>query len=112
MMSLNPDSSTEMKTYRSAASAEDTQASATKSSGQTFKSVKPGDKLSSSLVGLDVYNKDSKDVGKIADVAIGARGIEAYILSVGGFLGMGDHYVAVTPSTVSISYNSNDQKWR
>ena len=28
----------------------------------------------------------------------------------GGFLGMGDHYVAVNPSDVRISYNDSDKK--
>jgi len=31
---------------------------------------------------------------------------------VGGFLGMGDHYVAVRPSAVKLSRDAKDGKWR
>ncbi len=33
------------------------------------------------------------------------------ILSVGGFLGMGEHYVAVSPSSVRVSYNKDKDTW-
>ena len=36
---------------------------------------------------------------------------EAYIVSVGGFLGMGEHYVAVNPADIKVSYNGADKKW-
>ena len=35
----------------------------------------------------------------------------AYIVSVGGFLGMGEHYVAVNPSAVKVTYGDSDKKW-
>jgi hypothetical protein len=28
-----------------------------------------------------------------------------------GFLGFGEHYVAVSPSAVKVSYNDSDKKW-
>jgi len=68
--------------------------------------------MSSKIVGLSVYNENSKDIGEIKDIALNQNGqTEAYILSVGGFLGMGDHYVAVSPSAVKITYNASDKKW-
>jgi hypothetical protein len=36
-------------------------------------------------------------------------GAAAFIVSVGGFLGMGDHYAAVSPEAVKITYKDN--KW-
>ena len=69
------------------------------------------DKLSSEVVGLPVYNNDNKDIGTIKDLAFDNTGDEAYILGVGGFLGMGDHYVAVRPSAINLSYNASDKKW-
>ena len=39
------------------------------------------------------------------------RRTRAYIVSVGGFLGVGEHYVAVNPSSIKVSYNSSDKKW-
>jgi hypothetical protein len=36
---------------------------------------------------------------------------QAYIVSVGGFLGMDEHYVAVNPSAITVAYNASDKKW-
>ena len=77
-----------------------------------FVSVSGADDLSSNVVGLDVYNNDRKNIGQIKDIALNAKGhAQAYILSVGGFLGVGEHYVAVSPSEVKVSYNEPDKKW-
>ena len=38
--------------------------------------------------------------------------MKGYILSVGGFLGMGTHYVAVDPGAVNITYDANQKTWR
>jgi uncharacterized protein YrrD len=69
--------------------------------------------LSSNVVGLDIYNQQNGDIGKIQDVAFdSSMKITGYILSVGGFLGMGTHYVAVDPGAVSIKYDANNKVWR
>ena len=68
--------------------------------------------MSSKVVGLDVYNDNKQDIGQIKDIALNQQGqTQAYILSVGGFLGMGEHYVAVNPSTVKVTYNDSEKKW-
>ena len=36
---------------------------------------------------------------------------QAYIRSVGGFLGMADRHVAINPSDLKVSYNDSDKKW-
>ena len=56
----------------------------------TFTTVPSGDRLSSNIVGLNVYNNANQDIGTIKDVAMGSNGVQSYILAVGGFLGMGD----------------------
>jgi hypothetical protein len=84
---------------------------ATMNSGAMFTSVPPGEELSSKVVGLEVYNNANQDIGKIKDIAFDQNGVKAYIVAVGGFLGMGDHYVAVQPSAVNLSYDSNAKKW-
>ena len=77
-----------------------------------FATIPPKDELSSKLVGLHVYNNDNKDIGTIQDIAINSNGdVRGYILSVGGFLGIGDHYVAVKPSAINLTHNSSDSKW-
>lgn len=82
------------------------------SSGSEFVSIAKGDDLSSNVLGLNVYNEDNKNIGQIKDVAMDPQGrTRAFILSVGGFLGIGDHYVAVNSSDVKISYNESAKKW-
>ena len=57
--------------------------------------VSKDEMFSSKLKGLNVYNQKDESVGEITDIAIKNNQIDALILSVGGFLGMGEHYVAV-----------------
>ena len=50
----------------------------------------------SKLIGSDVQNSDKAKIGTVDDIIIGPADQEPYaILSVGGFLGMGTHLVAV-----------------
>ena len=74
-----------------------------------FTYVPAQDELSSNVVGLDVYNEDRQNIGTIKDIALDASGPYGYIVSVGRFLGMGDHYVVVRPSAISLV--ANDNKW-
>ena len=68
--------------------------------------------FSSKLKGLNVYNQKDEKVGEITDLAIGkGEQIQAMILSVGGFLGVGEHYVAVSPASVRVSYNKDKDTW-
>jgi hypothetical protein len=83
----------------------------TNASGSMFTDVASGESLSSKVIGLNVYNNNNQDIGEIKDVAFDHNGVRAYIVSVGGFLGMGDHYVAVSPSAVNITHDANSDKW-
>jgi PRC-barrel domain len=67
--------------------------------------------FSSKVKGLNVYNQKDESIGEITDLAIKNHQVDALILSVGGFLGMGEHYVAVSPSSVNIRYDSKNDKW-
>ncbi len=50
----------------------------------------------SKLAGASVYNRDKDKIGVIDDLVVSPSDHTAFaILSVGGFLGMGRHYVAV-----------------
>jgi hypothetical protein len=81
--------------------------------GLAFIKVQNTDMLSSNVVGLDVYNGQNNNIGKIHDIAFDAsKQMTGYILSVGGFLGMGTHYVAVDPNAVMVQYDANDKTWR
>jgi hypothetical protein len=55
-----------------------------------------GDITSEELVGTTVYGADDANVGEIGDVALSADGkVDAVIVDVGGFLGMGEKNIAV-----------------
>jgi sporulation protein YlmC with PRC-barrel domain len=77
-----------------------------------FSTVAKDEMFSSKLKGLNVYNQKDEKVGEIADLAIGkGEQVQAMILSVGGFLGVGEHYVAVSPASVRVSYNKDKDTW-
>jgi sporulation protein YlmC with PRC-barrel domain len=78
-----------------------------------FITVKNDDTLSSNVVGLDVYNNQNNDIGKIQDIVFdNSKTVMGYIVSVGGFLGKGTHYVAVEPDSVKVTYDASNKVWR
>ncbi|MGY3587313.1 sporulation protein YlmC with PRC-barrel domain [Bradyrhizobium sp. USDA 4341] len=55
-----------------------------------------GDWRASKVVGLSVYNDKNESVGSINDLLMDKDGaIKAVVIGVGGFLGVGEHLVAV-----------------
>jgi sporulation protein YlmC with PRC-barrel domain len=57
---------------------------------------KEGQWRASKLVGVNVYNDANEKIGDINEVILDKSGkVENVVLGVGGFLGMGEHYVAV-----------------
>jgi sporulation protein YlmC with PRC-barrel domain len=57
---------------------------------------KEGQWRSSKLIGVDVYNEANEKIGNIQELILDKSGkVEHVVLGVGGFLGMGEHYVAV-----------------
>jgi sporulation protein YlmC with PRC-barrel domain len=75
-----------------------------------FVTVKPADITSSKLIGTNVYNNNKETVGEIEDLVIeNGKTVTGVIVSVGGFLGLGERYVVLDPSTISVS--NKDNKW-
>ena len=63
-----------------------------------------GDWRASKVVGLSVYNENNEKLGSINDLLMDKGGnIKAVVLGVGGFLGMGEHLVAVPLEKVKFS---------
>ena len=55
-----------------------------------------GDWRTSKIIGLNVYNDNNDNIGSISDLLTDKNGnIKAAVLGVGGFLGVGEHLVAV-----------------
>ncbi len=71
-------------------------------------SQKPDQWLASKFKGTDVMSADNKKIGDVADILFDKNGkIEAYVISVGGFLGMGAKEVAMAPSSFDVIPGSN-----
>jgi PRC-barrel domain len=95
----------------SPALAEDARTTGTAPADAKFSALPNDEILSSKVRGLNVHNQKDQSVGEIADFAIRNNQVEALILSVGGFLGVGEHYVAVSPSSITIRYDSANDNW-
>lgn len=66
-------------------------------------SQSPDQFLASSFNGTDVIGSDGKTIGKVADILFEKDGtIKAYVISFGGFLGMGANHVAIAPSAFEV----------
>ena len=78
--------------------------SSTASSNTLSSSQVQGDWRISKVVGLSVYNDNNEKLGSINDLLMDKGGnIKAVVLGVGGFLGMGEHLVAVPLDKVKFS---------
>ena len=55
-----------------------------------------GEWRASKLVGINVYNDANEKIGDISEIILDKSGkVANVVIGVGGFLGMGEHYVAV-----------------
>ena len=76
-----------------------------------FSTMTPDTAFASKVKGLNIYNQENKSIGEIEDIAFSAKGVDAYIVSVGGFLGIGEKYVALQPSSVALIWDASSKKW-
>jgi len=85
--------------------AKQAQPSAAPSAGKAamVSSQKPDQWLASKFRGTDVLGADNLKIGSVSDILFDKTGkIEAYVISVGGFLGMGAKEVALAPSSFDV----------
>ena len=74
-----------------------------------FIDQKVTDRLATKLIGTSIQNRAKATIGQIADIDFDEHNtIRAFVVSVGGFLGIGEKYVAVDPSVVQIT-TENDK---
>ena len=72
----------------------------------------PTDRFASRIVGLNIQNAANETIGEIYDVVLNEAGaVRAYIVSVGGFLGMGTRYVAIAPNAITFN-REDDRNWK
>jgi hypothetical protein len=66
-------------------------------------SQKPDQFLASKFKGTDVLGTDNQKIGDVSDILFDKSGkIDAYVISVGGFLGMGSKEVALAPDSFQV----------
>ncbi len=83
-------------------------APAASSSMQFVNSQKPDQWLASKFKGTDVLGSDNEKIGDVSDLLFDKAGkVEAVIISVGGFLGMGAKEVAIPPNQITVQPGSN-----
>jgi hypothetical protein len=83
----------------------------TMGNSDVFVTATPADILSYNLVGLNIHNSEDTAIGEIKDLILSNGELAGYIVSVGGFLGIGERHVIVNPSAVTVTYNEADSKW-
>ena len=80
------------------------------SSGKTnfVASQKPDQWLATKFKGTDVVGADNQKIGDVSDILFDKTGkIDAFVVSVGGFLGMGSKEVALAPSSFDVIPGEN-----
>src|SRR5512139_2518121 len=71
-------------------------------------SQKPDQWLASKFKGTDVLGADNQKIGDVSDILFDKSGkVEAYVVSVGGFLGMGAKEVALAPKSFDVVPGQN-----
>ncbi len=73
-------------------------------SAQFVSTQKPDQWLASKFKGTDVIGADNQKIGDVSDILFDKSGkIDAFVVSVGGFLGMGAKDVALAPSAFEVT---------
>lgn len=71
-------------------------------------SQKPDQWLASKFKGTSVMSSDNQKIGSVSDILFDKTGkIEAFVVSVGGLLGVGAKEVALTPSSFDVIPDQN-----
>lgn len=106
-----PSSATSPSLAPSAATPGGIQTAQTVTTTVRYVTMTPADLLASKFIGTNVYNKQNESIGEIEDLVIeNGKTVTGVVIGVGGFLGIGERYVAVDPSTMVLTHQDNN--WR
>jgi sporulation protein YlmC with PRC-barrel domain len=71
-------------------------------------SQKPDQWLATKFKGTDVLGSDNQKIGDVSDILFDKTGkVEAFVISVGGFLGVGSKEVALAPNSFDVVPGQN-----
>jgi len=106
---MNKSSTSGASPSASSTSTPPTHSTASSSTGMSTSGAKfvttqnPDQWLASKFKGTDVIGTDDKKIGDVSDILFDKEGkIEAFIISVGGFLGVGSKDVALAPNAFTV----------
>jgi sporulation protein YlmC with PRC-barrel domain len=78
----------------------------------TLKEMPATEVRAEEMVGTTVYGSDDANVGEIGDVLLSGDGkVDAYIVDVGGFLGVGEKEVAIGSDNLSFMVDDDGNKY-
>ncbi len=90
----------------------DSAAQATAVDRSTLKEVAPTDLTADNLEGTTVYGANDQTVGEIGDIVLTTDGkVDAVLIDVGGFLGIGEKQVAVGMDKLSFMQDGNSNRY-
>lgn len=77
-----------------------------------LKQLPATDVRSEEMVGTTVYGADDANIGEIGNIVMTADGkVDAYVIDVGGFLGMGEKKVAVGSDNLAFMVDQDGKKF-
>jgi hypothetical protein len=78
-----------------------------------YMAAKAAELTADKLQGARVYGAKDEDVGEINRLVMNDNGqVKLFVLDIGGFLGIGEHEIAVTPDEVNIVRDAKGQDFR
>lgn len=99
-------------TENQTADADNQTADATEETEREFVPIMDATFEADNLIGMDVHGAQGEDIGEVGDVLISSDGkVEAVIIDVGGFLGIGEKQVAVSLQNMMVSRADGAFDW-
>jgi hypothetical protein len=78
----------------------------------TFVTPTDADFIATDLIGADIHNMDNESIGEIEDFVIrDGTELTGVVVSVGGFLGLGERHVVVDPGTITLRQAEDATGW-
>jgi hypothetical protein len=78
-----------------------------------YKAAEMTELTADKLEGARVYGPNDEDVGEVNRLILDTNGqVERVVLDIGGFLGMGEHQIAVTPDELNIVRTDDGNEFR